>query len=201
MVSNIFYLPNSGNFPQCRRQVAHVTFHSWAWQPRFFQYFFHIKIWNCPIETSIYNMDPHQLPSSRIFPAAQRQERPEWRTVSLVTCCLSESKLANFFCDVDVEKIFLFVILVIWGVTSGPLLLAVHSPSLTWNLKMMVSNIGISFSKGWISGSMFNFRGDVSFIFLNTSICLFFVQLKGHSKNLTATSTDLVGRTPKHPPR
>ena len=33
-----------------------------------------------------------------------------------------------------------------------------HPQSLTWNLKMMVS-IGISFSSGWFSGSMFNSRG------------------------------------------
>lgn len=124
-------------------------------------------------------MDPHQLPSSRIFPTAKtRQERPEWRTVSLVTCCLSESELAlaNFFCDVDVEKIFLFVILVIWGVTSGPLSLAVPLPQVK-NMepeKWWCPSSESPFSKGWISGEPCEkIQGwYISFIFLNTSICL-----------------------------
>ena len=170
VVSNIFYLPNSLNLDAKSPRACNFSFMGLTTA------IFHIKIWNCPIETSIYNMDPHQLPSSRIFPTAKtRQERPEWRTVSLVTCCLSESKLANFFCDVDVEKIFLFVILVIWGVTSGPLSLAVHSPKWkTWNLKNdLVSKFRISF----FQGLMFRFHVQlqgwyIPFIFLNTSICL-----------------------------
>ena len=52
-----------------------------------------------------------------------------------------------------------------WSCNKGRKFLKVHPQSLTWNLNMFFFPKGISFSRGWFSGSMLNLRGVPTLFF------------------------------------